>query len=212
MIKKDRVLVGFHEKNGRYVADLKTCVILHPSVGMILTDLQSLIAETSIYNAIPQIEVAVGDNATVLVLRNLQPLTQNDRALLREFAQKHHITWYLQPGNASTVVPLDEPIQLYYALPAFDLTLDFSPLDFVQINAEINRQLVPLAVSLLDIQAGDRVLDLFCGLGNFSLALARSAGIVVGVEGDKEMVQRAKHNAIRNGLSNTEFYLVSAKD
>jgi 23S rRNA (uracil1939-C5)-methyltransferase len=210
--KKNRVLVGFHEKNGRYVADIKSCVVLHPAVGTIITDLQDLIAKLSIFRAIPQIEVAVGDHATVLVLRHLQPIPAEDKALLLAFAKQHNIIWYVQPGNESTVAPLDKRAALTYALPAFDLIMDFEPLDFVQINAEINQKLVSRAVELLDIKPEDRVLDLFCGLGNFSLALARQAAQVVGVEGSKEMVLRAKHNATRNQISNAEFYMADLNE
>jgi len=210
--KKNRVLVGFHEKNGRYIADIKSCVVLHPAVGTIITELEDLIAKISIYRAIPQIEVAVGDNATVLVLRHLQAFTEEDKALLLAFGAQHNIIWYLQPGNESTVAPLEKRAALTYALPAFDLVMDFEPLDFVQINAEINKKLVSRAVELLEVTPNDRILDLFCGLGNFSLALARKAAHVVGVEGSKEMVLRAKHNATRNNITNAEFFMADLSE
>ena len=205
--KKDRVLIGFHEKQGRYIAELTRCETLVPQIGEHLTDLKNLIADLSIYQSIPQIELAAGDNVTVLVLRHLQPLTDNDRLLLQAYAKLHNVVWYLQPGNASTVAPLDQPGHLFYTLPAFDLHLEFSPLDFVQVNGAVNRQLVSRAVELLDIQPQDTVLDLFCGLGNFSLAIARSAAKVVGVEGDMPMVRKAQQNAELNQIDNAQFHM-----
>jgi 23S rRNA (uracil1939-C5)-methyltransferase len=204
--KKNKLLVGFHEKQGRYVADLKSCVVLHPTVGKHLTELRVTLEQLSIREAIPQVEFAIGDNAAVLVLRHLQPLTDNDRLLLQEFARQHNIIWYLQPGNLSTIAPLDEPCTLTYDLPAFNLTLEFAPVDFVQINANINQKLVQEALRLLDVQPSDSILDLFCGLGNFSLPLARHAHSVVGVEGDISMVKKARLNAERNGINNINFY------
>lgn len=204
--KKERFLLGFHEKEGRYVADLTRCEVLHPAIGLHLVELREVLSQLSIDRALPQIEVAVGDDAIVLVLRHLEPLTDADKKLLSEFGEQHKMTWYLQSGNASTVVPLNKPAVLSYALPAYNLTLTFSPLDFVQINDSINQLMVQQAMEWLDIKATDRVLDLFCGLGNFSLPLARLAEKVVGVEGDNEMVKRARHNAELNQLNNTEFY------
>ena len=205
--KKERLLIGFHEKQGRYVADLNVCEVLHPAVGKRLVELQTVLSQLSIYRAIPQIEVAVGDGpVVVLVLRHLEPLTLEDKRLLQTFGQEHGFTWYLQPGNASTVEPLDQPVTLHYQLPVFNLSLEFSPLDFVQINANINQQLVQLALNLLEVKSTDRVLDLFCGLGNFSLPLAQQAAELVGVEGDLQMVKRAQMNAERNQISNTHFY------
>lgn len=204
--KKERVLVGFHEKQGRYIAELSRCEVLIPVLGEHLIELQTLIASLSIYEHIPQIEIAGGENATVCVLRHLEPLNDADKELLREFGKQHQLVWYLQPGNASTVHPLDEPVTLYYTLPDFNLHLEFDPLDFVQVNADVNRQMVARAIELLDLSPNDQVLDLFCGLGNFSLAIARHAQRVVGVEGDAAMVKRALSNAAINHINNVDFY------
>lgn len=214
--KKERLLLGFHEKEGRYVADLNVCEVLHPAIGHRMVELREVLSELSVYRAIPQIEVAIGDAngsnsngnpIVVLVLRHLEPLTESDRALLLAFGNKHDIFWYLQSGNASTVVPLAEAVTLSYSLPAYNVNLEFSPLDFIQINGEMNQLMVQQALALLDLQPNDHVLDLFCGLGNFSLPIARSAGSVVGVEGDLVMVKRAQQNAERNGITNAQFYM-----
>lgn len=204
--KKGKLLIGFHEKQGRYVADLDSCAVLHPIIGQHFVELRNTLEQLTIREAIPQIEVAIGDNAAVLVLRHLQPLTENDRDLLKAFAQHHKIVWYLQAGDLSTITPLDNPCVLTYDLPAFGLTLEFAPVDFVQVNANINQKLVQQALNLLDVQPADVVLDLFCGLGNFSLPLARLAQSVVGVEGDINMVKKARLNAERNNINNINFY------
>ena len=204
--KKEKLLIGFHEKQGRYVADLSLCEVLHPLVGKHLSELREILEQLSICEAVPQIEVAIGDNAAVLVLRHLQPLSASDKQLLLEFSDRYPIIWYLQPGDPSTITPLAEPAALEYALPAYELMLEFSPLDFVQVNASINQKLVQQAIELLDIKPTDSVLDLFCGLGNFSLAIARHAKNVVGVEGDISMVKKALLNAQKNNISNANFY------
>lgn len=204
--KKNKLLIGFHEKQGRFVADLSVCHVLDATVGQNLSALREMLEKISIREAIPQIEVAVGDNATVLVLRHLLPLSTEDRALLQEFALQHNIVWYLQAGDPSTITPLATEVNLHYELPAFNLSLQFLPVDFVQINASINQKLVQQAIALLEIKPTDIILDLFCGLGNFSLAMARYAKHVVGVEGDIEMVKRARLNAQKQGITNIDFY------
>lgn len=204
---KGGVLVGFRERAGPYVADIHSCVVLHPSVGERLPALRELVTGLSVARALPQIEVAVGDERTALVFRHLQPLSDADRVRLQAFATDTGIRVFLQPGGLDSVHPLapaDAP-PLSYRLPAFNLELQFSPVDFTQINAAINRAMVDRVVGLMDPGPEDAVLDLFCGLGNFSLPLARRAGRVVGVEGDPGLVERARANARHNGIDNAEF-------
>ena len=207
--KKETVLVGFREIQSRYLADMDSCAVLHPSVGNLITPLRQLIAGLSVFDQIAQIEVAVSDTQTALVFRNMAPLSADDETQLRAFAQTHALLIYLQPGAPSTIArfwPLDEDPYLYYRLEAFDVTFAFHPTDFTQVNPSINQQMVPTAIGLLDIVPTDRVLDLFCGLGNFTLPLSRSAQHVVGIEGSTEMVERALMNQQRNGISNAEFH------
>jgi 23S rRNA (uracil1939-C5)-methyltransferase len=205
--KKGRVLVGFRERAKPYIADLTRCEILAEPVASLLQPLARLIERLSVRAQLPQIEVAVADNATALVLRILQPVTSADRELLAEFAQAHAVEVLLQPGGPSTVTPLAEPgAPLHYRLDQFDVTLEFQPLDFVQVNAGLNALMVQQALELLGAGPGDRVLDLFCGLGNFSLPLARRGALVVGVEGDEGLVARARANAARNGLPDCVFH------
>jgi 23S rRNA (uracil1939-C5)-methyltransferase len=205
--KKGKVLVGFREKRANYLAELESCAVLHPSVGERLLDLAALIEGMAAREQIAQIEVAVGDNATQLVFRNLVELDEADRDRLIEFARATGFFVSLQPGGPETVTPLYPDAQpLYYEHPEFDVRVDFQALDFTQVNAGINRKMVPYALELLDVQPDDVVLDLFAGLGNFTLPLARRAARVVGVEGDEVMVQRAKANALANGIDNTEYH------
>lgn len=213
--KKNRVLVGFREKYSPFVADMTRCEVLHPSVGSLIEPLQNLIAELSLIKQIPQIEVAVGDDVTALTFRHLAELTDEDKEKLRSFVQHHQIDIYLQSGGLDSVVPLEgtTPGQLSYALAEFDLTMNFLPIDFTQVNVEINRAMVPRALELLEVNSDDRVLDLFCGIGNFTLPLARKAASVVGVEGEQALVERARQNAELNSISNVEFRVIDlAKD
>ena len=204
--KKGRVLVGFRERSSNFIADLEACEVLHPKVGRALLTLSALIGSLDSAARIAQIEVAMDDERCVLVLRNLDPLGEEDLARLRRFAREQDFILYLQPGGPETVTPLEAPADLHYRLPAFDLSLHFEPTDFTQVNSHINRQMVSRAVELLAPGADERVLDLFCGIGNFTLPLARRAGQVVGVEGAAELVARARHNARRNGLENVTFF------
>lgn len=205
--KKDKALVGFREKDGGFLAELHRCEILHPSVGEHLTDLQALVGSLEAREAIPQIEMAVGDNATALVVRHMQALSSADMDKLLAFAHAFGYQLYLQPKGPETVhcVYPDSP-ELYYAHPQFNTRVDFTPLDFFQVNQAINRQMVARALELLAPAAGDTVLDLFCGLGNFTLPLARQVQQVIGVEGDLAMVQRARAAAQANGINNTDYY------
>jgi 23S rRNA (uracil1939-C5)-methyltransferase len=155
---------------------------------------------------VPQIEVAVGSNTTILIFRVLELPSDKDRQLLSDYAANFNVAIYLQSGGPNTVEPLNEAVELYYELPEYDLKMDFLPDDFTQVNVEMNKKMLAHAIQLLDVQAEDKVLDLFCGLGNFTLPLARLAKEVVGVEGDAGLVQRARDNATKNGIDNTRFY------
>ncbi len=207
---KQRVLVGFRERDKPFVADLRRCEILHPRVGELLEPLAALIGELSVYNQLPQIEVAVGDEAHIaLCLRILSPLTDTDRAQLTAFAQSHALQIWLQPKGPDTVQPLWPPdAQLSYRLAADDMCLAFLPHQFVQINAALNTLMIRQVLDGLDLSSQDRVLDLFCGLGNFSLPLARRVQQVVGIEGSADLVAWAQRNAEHNGIHNAEFHAV----
>lgn len=209
VIKKGRVVVGFRERLAPYVAEVQRCEVLSPPVGEMVGELAGLLMKLSIREKLPQIEVAVADNAVALVLRVLEPPTAEDRRQLLEFAQAHGVRFYLQTKGLDSVRPLiEEPVEpLFYRLPQFGLELEFAPTDFVQINGAMNEALVTKAVQLLELSAEATVLDLFCGLGNFTLALARRARHVVGVEGDRVLVERARGNARRNGIQNAQFAL-----
>ncbi|CAM4466284.1 MAG: 23S rRNA (uracil(1939)-C(5))-methyltransferase RlmD [Legionellaceae bacterium] len=206
--QKKKVLVGFREKNGRYLTDMNECAILHSTVGSRLVDLQALIYKMEARDSIPQIEVAIGDEASVLIFRHLNPLSENDTQLLIEFGQQHTLHIFLQPGNINSIHALwpVNPKSLSYTLPDFQLTLHFSPADFTQVNMDINREMIKNTIALLEPTSTDRILDLFCGLGNFTLPLARFCKEIVGVEGASEMVERAEENAKLNHLTNTTFY------
>lgn len=205
--KKGRVLVGFRERASGFIAELERCEVLIPEVGGRLGELAGLIETLEAKSAIAQIEVAGGENGTVLVFRNLQPLSEADRGRLIAYAQASGLCVALQPGGPETVTPLWPAQQgLYYTHPQAQVRVDFSALDFTQVNAEVNRAMVQRAMELLQPGPTDEILDLFCGLGNFTLPLARRAARVIGVEGDAAMVARARENARRNGIDNTEYY------
>lgn len=207
--KKERLLIGFREKQGRYLADISSCKVLDSRVGELITPLIALLSSLTVVREIAQIEVAIGDNQVALILRNLQPLSEEDEKTLLHFAHEHQITFYLQPSGVEStylLAPEENGTELLYTLPDFGLTLYFSVHDFTQVNQEINKKMVKLAVDLLTITPEDKVLDLFCGLGNFSLPLATQAGHVTGVEGDEKMVERASSNAHRNNITNASFF------
>ncbi len=205
---KGRVLVGFRERGKPYVADMLRCEVLDQRVGLRLGELSDLIGSLSIPDRIAQIEVAIGDDAVALVFRNLEVLGEDDLARLAQWGEERGIQIYQQPGDETTVQPVwpSNP-QLRYSVDG--LTLDFLPTDFTQVNAGLNRKMVALAMELLQPGPDHRVLDLFCGLGNFSLPLARRAAEVVGVEGESGLVQRARDNALANGLDNVEFHVAN---
>ncbi|ARP95403.1 23S rRNA (uracil(1939)-C(5))-methyltransferase RlmD [Bordetella genomosp. 13] len=206
--KKGGVLVGFHERKSSYVADMRECHVLPASVSALLMPLRALIASMSAPDRMPQIEVALGDAVTVLVLRHLLPLTDGDVSLLRAFADKHGVQWWLQSKGPDTVQPL-EPAHadaLAYSMPEFGLRMPYRPTDFTQVNHAINRALVSRALTLLDPRPTDRVADLFCGLGNFTLPLATRAREAVGVEGSKTLTDRAMQAARQHGLQDSTSF------
>ncbi len=209
VIKKGVVLVGFHERKSRYVADMQSCAVLPEHVSALLLPLRELIASMDQRDRLPQIELACGDDVVALVLRHLEPVTQADRGRLRDFASTHAVQWWLQPKGPETVHLLDEGgPALSYALPEFDVHMPFKPTDFTQVNAAINRVLVARAVRLLAVQPQDQVVDWFCGLGNFTLPIARQARSVLGIEGSAALVERARANAALNGLSDRASFEV----
>ncbi len=204
--KKHRVLVGFREKGGRYLADLERCEVLHESVGPRLLELAKLIQGMEALDRIAQIEVAIGDTDTVLILRNLDPLSEADAEILRDYAKTTGLHIQMQPKGPDSCYPL-YPLQteLSYNIPDFDLKMVFEPTDFTQVNPDINLKMINQALGLLELNETDNVLDLFCGLGNFTLPIAKQAGGVMGVEGDSALVQRAWDNAKRNAIENAWF-------
>ena len=205
--KKGRVLVGFREKGTPYLALLDRCEVLDPRVGARLAELGEMIAKLDGHNRIAQIEVAMDDEHTALVFRNLDPLSEQDQQALITYGQVNDLWIYLQSGGPDTVTPLwPENPQLSYA-PEEGLNLEFEPGDFTQVNAGINKKMIQRTMELLDISAEDRILDLFCGLGNFTLPLAKRVTEVVGVEGDAALVRHARDNAVKNGLANATFEL-----
>ena len=207
--KKGGVLVGFHERKSSFVADTTSCEVLPAHVSRLIPELREMFTAMKLRDRLPQLELAIGEDVTVFVLRNLEPLPQEDAARLSAFADRHGIQWWLQPKGPDTAQPF-YPLQapaLDYRLPEFGLRLAFRPTDFTQVNAGVNRVLVKRAFDLLDPRPGERVGDLFCGMGNFSLALATSGADVVGMEGSPGLVARAAENAKANGLEKRTTFL-----
>jgi 23S rRNA (uracil1939-C5)-methyltransferase len=203
---KGRVLVGFREPQGRFVADVGDCRVLHPDFSDRLQSLSDLLGELSVADAVPQIETASGDEASAIVIRHLRELTPEDLMALKRWSDENGIAVYLQPKGPDTVHRLwPEQHELTYRLDDFDLEMAFHPQHFIQVNAAINRALVNRAVDLLDPSSDERMLDLFCGLGNFTLPLATRAGQVTGIEGAAELIEAAQANARRNGIDNIEL-------
>jgi len=206
--KKGRSLVGFREKQGKYVADVQRCEVLAEPVASLVATLAGLLTAMERRTSIPQIEVALSDGERVLVLRVLDALPEPDLVRLREFERTHGLRILLQPGGLDSIVPLTPgPVDLHYRLDEFDLKLEFGPTDFVQVNAAINQAMVARAIELLETSPSDRVLDLYCGLGNFTLPMARRAAAVVGVEGEAGLIARARANAGLNGITNAVFHV-----
>ena len=209
--KKGGMLIGFHERKSSYIADMTTCPNLPPHVSKLLVPLRELVAGLSISAAMPQVELAVGEHITALVLRNLEALTAADEARVKAFADRHDAVFYLQPQGPATAYrfyPLEGP-RLTYALPEYAIEHAFSPTEFTQVNHAVNRVLVRRAMALLDPRPGERIADMFCGLGNFTLPIARLGAQVVGVEGSRELVRRAGENAAANGLADKVEYGVA---
>jgi 23S rRNA (uracil1939-C5)-methyltransferase len=200
--KKGGVLVGFHERRSSFVADTMSCEVLPPAISKMIPALREMFTSMIVRDRVPQIELAVGEDVTIFVLRNLEPIPEADAAKMRAFADQHGIQWWLQPKGPETAYPwypVEAPA-LDYRLPEFGLSLRYRPTEFTQVNAGVNRVLVKRAVDLLDPQPGEPVGDLFCGIGNFTLALASRGAEVVGMEGSPSLVARAAENARLNGL------------
>ena len=205
---KGRVLIGFRERHAPFITDMHRCEVLSPPVDALLDPLSELIGGLSVRSRLPQIEVAVADNATSLVFRVLDAPTDSDLERFKAFGEEHDIRIYLQtggPDSISLLQPAGPLPPLSYSLPDFDIVIDFEATDFIQVNGAVNRRMVATALELLKPGTDDRILDLFCGIGNFSLPLARHCSHVLGVEGEQDLVARAKANAERNGISNCEF-------
>ena len=211
--KKGGVLVGFHERRSSFVADLRSCAVLPQRISAALPELRALVGRLSVRTRLPQIELAVGETGEgpvdALVLRILDPLTSHDERELAEFADRHRVHILLQSHGPSSVRPLHPPdCELAYLLPDFDLRLEFGPTDFTQVNAAMNRVLVRRAIGLLEIAPGERVVDFFCGVGNFTLPIARCGGQAIGLEGSDALVSRARRNAEANGLADCARFAV----
>jgi 23S rRNA (uracil1939-C5)-methyltransferase len=206
--KKGRVLVGFRERRNPFLAEIESCKVMHPSVGEKLMDLSEMIGGLTIKDKIPQIEVAIGDDDCVLAFRVLEPPTDEDKERMRAFGHQHQMSICLQSKGPDTIVPIEGEAEVIptYALPDQNITFKFKPAMFTQVNYEINKKMVTRVIDALDLNENDRVLDLFCGLGNFTLPMATKAGHVVGVEGDLPLVNHAKENAKLNHLNNVEFF------
>ncbi|MFZ6744206.1 23S rRNA (uracil(1939)-C(5))-methyltransferase RlmD [Undibacterium sp. JH2W] len=219
VIKKGTVLVGFHEKKSRYVANMETCDILPAHVSAMLMPLRGLVASLSIVEALPQIELAIGEGVTAMVLRIMAPLTKDDEVKLKAFADQYQVQWWLQTKGPETATPYyPANSELHYLLPEFGVKMPFKPTDFTQVNHHINRVLVARALRMLDVQKDERIADLFCGLGNFTLPIATLAKEVVGIEGSDTLTERALENAKHNGLadktsfSTRNLFEVTAQD
>jgi 23S rRNA (uracil1939-C5)-methyltransferase len=206
--KKGGMLVGFHEKRSSFIADMTECHILPARISAQLPALRELIGQLSIFDRMPQVELAIGDQVDVMVLRIMEPLNEADEQLLRDYADQHRVQFWLQPKGPDTAYafyPLDAPA-LTYSLPEFKVVMPFRPTEFTQVNPQINQVLVSRALRLLDPQPGERIADMFCGLGNFTLPIARRGATVLGMEGSQGLVERARENAALNGLAEvTEF-------
>ena len=204
---KEKVLVGFREKHSSFIADIDSCEVLHPTLGEAIGALKELVRELSGYRQIPQLEVAVSDTVAAVVIRHLAPLTDDDRRILSDFEAQRPVRFYLQPGGLDSVHSLsgENGQNLHYRLDRHDITMEFSPIDFTQVNFELNALLVDRVIELLELNEADQVLDLFCGLGNFTLPIARYVKQATGLEGSEDLVLRAQKNAQKNGLANAGF-------
>ncbi|AEB28418.1 23S rRNA (uracil(1939)-C(5))-methyltransferase RlmD [Francisella hispaniensis] len=208
--KKGKILVGFRERNGRYLADIDKCIVLNPLVGEKITEISSFIETLSIYQHIAQLEIAIDDTRPAIIVRHLEPFTNEDLEKLKAFGLKNNYWIYLQSKGPDTIFrlyPQDdvEPKKLNYQ-PVAGIDIGFEPNDFTQVNNDINRKMIKRAIKLLDISENDSIIDLFCGLGNFTLPISQHAKTVIGVEGEPTMVKRAKETADNNNITNVNFY------
>lgn len=208
--KKDKILVGFRERNGRFLAEIDKCIILNPTVGEKLPAISKFIESLSIYNKIAQLEIAIDDSRPAIIIRHLEPFTNEDLELIKTFAQEHDYWIYLQSKGPDTIFRLYpeqhiQPTKLSYS-PVNNINIGFEPSDFTQVNNDINKKMIQKAIELLAIKKDDSIIDLFCGLGNFTLALSQFAKTVIGVEGEQTMVDRAIETAANNKISNAKFY------
>lgn len=209
--KKGGVLVGFREKFSNRIAMMDSCEVLHPSIGKIIEPLKTMIAQLSICHQVPQVEVAVGDDASVMILRHLEPMSEQDITIASAFCKEYGLWLYLQPkgiDSVKKVYPNDGKEHLHYHLKSQGITIAFHPTDFTQVNVDINQQMIDAALEQLSIQPDEKVLDLFCGIGNFTLPLAQVAQTVVGVEGSDTAIERAKANAATNDLAGKTSFFV----
>jgi len=209
IIKKDKVAVGFRERKGRFVADIDHCPILNPAVSEKIKLLSETLQQLSIPSHIPQIEVAISDDANALIIRHMKPFSESDKATLQALADTHQFQIYLQPKGPDTVAlfaPSDAHDKLHYHLSDYQLKMAFLPQQFTQINSSINQKMLAQAIELLELEKTDHVLDLFCGIGNFTLPIAKTVSHVVGVEGDRGAVDMAQYNAKENQLTQCEFH------
>jgi 23S rRNA (uracil1939-C5)-methyltransferase len=211
VVKKDKVLVGFHERKSSFVADMGSCEVLPEFLSALLVPLRALIGSLAMRECMPQIEVAIGEHVSVLVFRNLEAVGEGDAVMLRAFAEANKVQIWLQPKGPDTAYPfwpLDAP-RLDYSLPEFGVSLEFSPTDFTQVNQAINRVMVRRAIGLLDPRPGELIGDMFCGLGNFTLPIAACGADVLGVEGNAQLVGKGERNALANGLGSRARFAVA---
>ena len=207
--KKGRVLAGFRERDKPYIAELRRCETLIERFATLPAELAALVERLSIRDKVPQVEVAAGDRAAALVFRVMEPPSEEDLAKLEEFGRSQGVAIYVQSGGLDTIRPLGTAAPLTYAVDEGRVTIEFGPADFIQVNRDINIAMIEAAMNLLEPSANDRVLDLFCGLGNFTLPIARRSASAVGVEGDRALVAKAQANALGNGIGNTEFHVAN---
>ncbi len=208
--KKGKVLIGFRERGSSFITVMQRCPVLHPAIGEKLGALADVIQSLSVRDELPQIEVAMGDEAIILIFRLLSPLSAEDAEILGSYCRGQNWHCYIQEGGPQTVTPLEEDaVTLSYQLPQQQLQFEFLPTDFTQVNTTINRQMINQAMQWLKPQSDENLLDLFCGLGNFTLPLAQLSSSVTGIEGDVALVERARKNARNNGISNVDFHVAN---
>ena len=215
VIAKDKVLVGFREKNGRYVAEMDECKILQKPLDQLLQPIAEMIEKLDIKQHIAQVEASIADNDVALIFRHLKPIGIKDRSVFLNFSSNHKVRVFLQSKGPKTIIELtdnpENPEPLFFEIPEYKIKMEFLPSDFIQVNKRMNEKMIAQALSLLEISENDVILDLFCGLGNFTLPLATKVKQVVGVEGEKSLVERAEHNSKINNLQNIEFHVADLR-